>query len=441
MSALDQHEYSDDPYLVVSGDSHAGPRLEEDLRTYCPGKRLEQFDDFVASFHAQMDNKRVWSNASFAGKARSTSEELDIQYMSEEAREAALEARERILGHPGSYDPIARLRDMDADGIASEVIFAGAQNRQVLPWAGDANADLRAVGGRIYNEWLADFCSVAPERFLGVAEIPIWDVDAAVKEVIWAKEHGLRAINFPAPRPDYPAYNETDVYEPFWSTVEEVGLPLVTHSASGESASGAKGQGAAILFLSEVLWLSRRGLGQMIFGGVFDRHPGLTVAFVEQRGNWVQETLRELDSAYIGVPRNAPLALMGAALDVPDKAPTEYWRSNCIIADSFMAPYEAAMCHEIGLETLMWGSDYPHLEGTWPRTRAAMRHTFAGLREHEVRTILGLNGARVFNLDMSVLQPIVDRIGPTPKELAEPLAPTEFPAYRGLAFREAGSFH
>ncbi len=442
-------EYSDRPYLVVSGDAHVGPQLERDLRKYCPAKYLEQFDAFTAEHNAAVAaGQRAWSNGSFAAKPKSSSEELDTAVMSKEAREWGIAELARIIDNPGSWDPHVRLADMDGDGVTAEVIFAGAQNRQTLPWAGGNDAgstkvdqELKVVGGRIFNEWLADFCSVSPERLLGVAQIPITDIDAAIAEVYWAKEHGLRAINLPAPRPDYPAYNENEVYDRFWSVIEEVDLPLVTHSASGEAASGSQGHGAAMLFLSEVLWLSRRGLGQLIFGAVFDRHPNLTVAFVEQRGNWVQQTLHELDSAYLGVPKNAAMPLLGAPIDMPKKTPSEYWHSNCIIADSFMAPYEAAMRHEIGLQNLMWGTDYPHLEGTWPRTHEALRNTFAGIPEAEVRAILGDNGVRVFHVDEAKVQDVVERIGPRPKDLAVPLSAEEWPVYPGLAFREAGSFH
>jgi predicted TIM-barrel fold metal-dependent hydrolase len=336
---------------------------------------------------------------------------------------------------------------MDEDGITAEVIFAGAQNGNELPWMGAFNAgavendpELRALGSHIWNAWLADFVSVAPERLLGVMQIPIWDVGNAIEEIHWGAEHGLRAINFAAPRPDYPAYNE-DVYEPFWSAVSDVSLPLVTHSTSGERSAGLGGRGSIMLWMSETRWLSRRGLGQMIFGGVFDRHPRLTLAFVEQAGNWVPEALREMDSAYYGVPTNAPMPLLGGVVEAPERSPSEYWLSNCIVADSFMAPFEAAMRHEIGINTLMWGSDYPHIEGTWPHTRKAMRNTFAGVPEEDVRIILEHNGVRTFRLDTAILRPVADSVGPTPSELAQPLAPEELPAYRGFAFRETGSFH
>lgn len=435
----------DKPYLIVSGDSHAGPKHEQ-LREYCPAKYLSAYDEHVKVLQSRPpmhDHKEI-----FGGADRQRGPRVP-DGLTEESVKFAQEQLERIRLNPGSYDPAARLRDMDADGIASEVVIAGAQNGNDLPWLGgfgfdagsrDVETELRGVGIRLWNSWLADFCATAPERLLGVMQLDIRNVEKAIEEVRWGAEHGLRAINFPAPRADYPAYNEPS-YDPFWAAVAEVGLPLVTHSGSGEIGAGFTGRGSVMLWHSEILWFSRRGLSQMIFGGVFDRFPSLTLMFVEQRGNWVQSTLNELDSAFLGVPTNTALPVLGAAIESPKRKPSEYWHENCIVADSFMAPYEAAMRHEIGIETLMWGSDYPHLEGTWPRTKLALRNVFADVPEDDTRAILGGNGARVFNLDMNVLQPVVDRIGPRPSELSRPLASDEFPIYRGLAFREAGSFH
>jgi hypothetical protein len=98
------------------------------------------------------------------------------------------------------------------------------------------------------------------------------------------------------------------------------------------------------------------------------------------------------------------------------------------------------MLDEVGRDRLMWGSDYPHVEGTWPRTRKAMRNTFASLPEDDVRRIIGENAFGIYDLDHAALRKVADRIGPTPNELSEPLLPDELPEIRGFAFREIGGF-
>lgn len=405
------------PYLIVSSDAHAGPSLESELRPYCPPRHLEDFDAYARGYR-----ERIASMPNL---------------MIDQCKPPAVEAFEALLECEGLHDPHAFVSDMDAEGIAAQVIFAGGGNPEPLPWtdffnAGEPTTDptLRALGGHIWNEWLADFVSVAPERLVGVMQIPMSDIEASMAEVKWGKEHGLKAINFPGPRAHFPSYNDP-AYDPFWSVVGEVELPLVCHVAGGERPH-IGGPGELLIFQSEVQWFSRRGFAQMAFGGVFDRHPKLQLGFVEQRAAWVPHHLRELDSILLDPRRDF--------VSKPDRRPSEYWNQNCFVGCSFMAHYEAEMRHEIGLDTLLWGSDYPHVEGTWRRTGLALRKTFSGIPEDDARAILGFNGVRTYHLDQHVLEAVADRIGPSPAELSRPLGPEEYPAHLGLAFREFGPF-
>jgi predicted TIM-barrel fold metal-dependent hydrolase len=407
-------------YLVVSSDSHAGPSLERDLRQYCPASYLHDFDDFAQRVRHGVGHGHL----------------ITLVVQNEPALHDALA---RTASCPGQTDPVARLRDMDEAGIAAEVIFAGGQNGEMLPFIGigwdagsrDIAHELRAVGEHIWNEWLADFVSPAPERLLGVMQVPIWDVDAAVREVEWGRSKGLRAVNLPAPRSDLAAYNDP-VYEPFWSACEALGLPLVTHGGGGDAPMGFPGPAGKHLYLYESGWLSRRHLWQLIFGGVFHNHPNLKLVFTEQRVRWVGPTLVELDSIYYSEDWARELRV-----ELP-KSPSEYWASNCYNSGSFLTGWEAAMRDEVGLENLLWGSDYPHYEGTWPCTKLAMRNTFANVPEADTRRILGENALTAYGLDATALRLVADRIGPTPAELRVPLEPEEWPDFRSAAFRAAG---
>jgi len=221
------------------------------------------------------------------------------------------------------------------------------------------------------------------------------------------------------------------VYDRFWSAVEEVDLPLDCHGGGGH-LPWYSGPGSYQLFSSEMSWYSRRGFSQMVFGGVFDRHPRLRVGFTEQRGGWIAHDLKNLDSCYLDPQRTF--------VDNPERLPSEYWRSNCFIGASFMARFEAEVRHEIGIETITWGSDYPHVEGTWPHTDLALRNTFWGYPEDEVRQMLGTNAVRLYSLDEGALRSIADRIGPRPADVDRPLAPDEVPEKVGLSFRTIGDW-
>jgi predicted TIM-barrel fold metal-dependent hydrolase len=250
--------------------------------------------------------------------------------------------------------------------------------------------------------------------------------------VQWGREHGLTAVNFPAPRADLTPFNDP-IYERFWSVCEDLDLVLCTHSGGGELASGFHGPMGFYLNAAECHWLSRRGLHQLMFTGVFERHPTLKLVFAEQRAAWVPQTLTDYDSVYLTPFRND-------IRETLPKRPSEYWYSNCYIAGSMLSPFEVEMRHQIGLRNLMWGVDYPHAEGCWRRTPEALRFTFAGTPEDDVRAILGENAIALFGLDAAALRATADRIGPTPAQVDKPLPREELPAHRGLAFREIGIY-
>ena len=409
------------PYVLVSTDAHVGPSLTGQLREYCPKQYLEDFD--------------AYATANAGTVAPAGNEEA---FLRGPGKSFTMASQRVAWTCRGQQDPYERLKDMDADGVAADVIFAGGQNGEVLPFLSPlglslagVDATLQQVGQEIYNRWLAEFVTVEPERHVGLVHVPIWDIDAAVHAVRWGSEHGLRGINFPAPRMGLLAYNDP-AYDPFWQVAEECDMPLACHSGGGEMPLGVDGPGGYEVLMSETLWLGRRALHQMIFGGVFERFPGLKVVFCEQRTAWAPQTLPDLDSIYY-----SPLASPSVK---QLKSPSDYWHQNCFIGGSFLAPYEVALRREVGLDNLMWGTDYPHQEGTWPNTALALRYTFSDVPEDETRKILGENALRVFNLEADKIHAISARIGPKPSDVARPVRPEELPDHRGFAFRERGQY-
>jgi predicted TIM-barrel fold metal-dependent hydrolase len=144
----------------------------------------------------------------------------------------------------------------------------------------------------------------------------------------------------------------------------------------------------------------------MMWSGAFERHPKLTYILTETGVGWILEKLRVLE-----FKAQEPMFkhfTQGLTL-----GPTGYFRQNCFIGASFLKPHEARFRHEVGVDKLMWGSDYPHLEGTWPNTMKAITETFGGYPEDEIRDILGRNAARIYGFDVEALRPVADEIGPT----------------------------
>jgi predicted TIM-barrel fold metal-dependent hydrolase len=288
-----------------------------------------------------------------------------------------------------NFDPVTRIRDMDADGVAAEVVFHGAFARDPIPFFGPMvsttfsqdvpdTADarrLRHAGITMYNRWLADWCSTAPGRLIGVAHIPMWDVVASVAAARSAADAGLRCINLPSPRRGLPGYNDP-AWDPLWEVCCELGVSLHTHGGGGEGFP-VTGPGSVGIHLAELGVAGRRGLWQMIFGGVFERFPAVRFFVTEQNGAWVVDLLQTLDSAYLCPMQSRETPFIQ---DVLPKLPSEYFASNCVVGASFMSRMEATAAVDHGYwRNVTWGRDYPHSEGTWPYTRESLSATFAGL--------------------------------------------------------------
>jgi predicted TIM-barrel fold metal-dependent hydrolase len=395
------------PAVIVSSDTHIGPRLREDLRPYCEQSLLGAFDEFVTGIDAYRD----------------------AVYAKVPGRAATAQTRNRITA--GHYDTHARLRDLDHDGVAAEIIFHGSQNEEPIPWGtfvvflGPSSDDpeLVAAGRRIYNRWLADFVSVEPHRHVGLAQLPMWDIDAAVRELQWAADAGLRGVNFPAPSSTLTPYNDPS-WDRFFAACAERSMPLTTHAGAGDPSQWTGRETFALMTIESGGWLSRRALAQLIFGGVFERHRDLRLVLTEQPGTWWTYTLRELDSVW--------RAHRGSLGDQVPRPPSEYCREQVFLGASFLAHYEAidAIDNDY-VDNVLWGSDYPHAEGTWQmpddeRSESigvlSMRAAFGGLDAAAVAKMAGENAARAYHLDLDALRAVAERIGaPTVEQLRTPI--------------------
>lgn len=435
-----------DRYIAVSVDSHVGPSVTKQLREYCDAKHLDVFDQFAEEMEAA--GTLAW-RSSEAGKngedenwsvtgsktSASTSDLDDEQAEAfgkvagirnvEQTDPAFLRRSFQASQVPGLMDHDARIADMDTAGIAASVIYHGGLNGQSIPfsttglisWGHSKYNDLEPVGVRIYNRWLGDFVSEAPDRHAGIAHLPISDLAACADEVYWAAEHGLRGVNLPAPRSDLPMLNDP-AWEPVYAACAETGLSLNTHGGGGEHYP-FQGDGALAMYMMETPWRTRRGVWVLILGGVFRRHPNLKLVITEQWMDWAVRVMADMDGLFHGPGSVSLRNSLG-------RPPSEFFRQNCYLGASFLSHWEA----EFGVEhdlvgNTMWGDDYPHAEGTWPHTRESMATTFAGIEPAHVRQYLGDVAIEVYNLDRDKLQDVADRVGPTVADLSTSANPPE----------------
>ncbi|MDT3439264.1 amidohydrolase family protein [Pseudofrankia sp. BMG5.37] len=338
---------------------------------------------------------------------------------------------------PGHYDHKARIADYDYDGVAAGVLYHGSQNLEPVPFtpsnSGDADhrGELVAVGQEIYNRWLADFVSQAPHRHVGLAHLPMWDIEAATAELVRAHDSGLRGVNFPTLREGILEYTDSD-WDPFWSACEERGIPLVTHVPIGAGSTAKVRRPGWYLSMVHSMetggWMSRRAIWWMIFGGVFERHPGLKLVITESPGNWWPWLVAELDGIY-EMTMGAARKMMPELVESLPLRPSEYMDRNVFFGATFTSPVEAKAAVDGGFSTqLMWGTDYPHMEGTFVYpdgtdmpsvTKLSLRNGFSGIPEESTRRMVGENAIELYNLDRAALQAVAREINaPTAAELA-----------------------
>jgi predicted TIM-barrel fold metal-dependent hydrolase len=397
-----------DRYLLISADGHAGPPADL-YRAYLDEQYHRRFDEHQAEQLAQRQA---------AGYGA-------------EAFKKEWEAKTGDGGLTGAYDSDVRNEMLDREGVAAEVLFPDADVMGTgrlasspfgsgLASSGDSDPELVLAGARAHNRWLADFCAQQPDRRVGVAVVPIvHDIDAALAEIVAAKELGLGGVMMPTRWMAEPAYHDPR-YEPVWSTIEELGLVLHTHSGSGP-ADYEPGPGYMAIYATEAWWWAARPLWVLLWSGVFERHPGLRYVIAENGAWWLPDLVAKMDEKYLGGHNTKKLGT--AFTENLSMRPSEYIDRNCFLAASTPGIEDVDRLYQVGVGNMLWGSDFPHPEGTFPHTREMVRRRFKDVAPADAERVLGLNAAELYGLDVDALAPLVDRIGPLVTEVhgEEPL--------------------
>jgi len=380
--------------ILISADCHAGPRPER-ARGYVEPAFRDAFDAWLADTDG-------WARrqAAHTGQAIYGDEALDDF----NALEAVAEG-----GMDGAWDSPRRLAELEADGIAAEVIYPGGGGPSISPfdvglmtYQYEQDPAIWAAGCRAYNRWLGDFCNEAPGRRAGVALVTLDDVDATVREIDGLRDRGVfGGILLPSGTGANPLYNHPR-YEPVWAACAANSLPVHTHS--GWTPNYGDFPGSLGIFVTEITWYAHRAFWHLAWSGALERHSALRLVMTEQGATWIIDTLADMDRTYEmpmfrHLRRQLPLS------------PSEYFARQCAIS-SFIGPEEAAARDNIGVRNLMWGADYPHIEGTWPHTEAKLKEGFADVPQAEVVAMVGGNALDVFGFDRDLLGELARAIGP-----------------------------
>jgi predicted TIM-barrel fold metal-dependent hydrolase len=245
---------------------------------------------------------------------------------------------------------------------------------------------------RAYNDWLAELCAAAPERVAGYALVSTADVAAAVAEVEHAHTLGLRGVLLPG-RPPEGHYAEAR-FDRLWAECTDRGLPVSFHIAlTGDLAGDPMlGSGIRMMTVMSVVHAMQQTLSLLVFGGVFERHPELTVVSAEHDAGWVAHYSYRLDQMW-----ERHHAWLGRGSEGLEHAPSEYLAKS--VWFTFQKDPVAVETRErVGLDRLMWASDYPHSDSTWPHSRKVIERDFAGVPEADLDAIVAGNAAALYGL-------------------------------------------
>ncbi len=383
---------SSDRYTIISADTHAGAN-HETYRSYLDPKYHDDFDAWRGKY------KNPWKDL------RDT--DLRVRNWDDERRDA----------------------DQLTDGVVGEVVFPNT----VPPFypgfvlfAGPPRPEdyeHRRAGIQAHNRWLKDFCDRKPAQRAGIGQIFLNDIDDAIADATWIKENGLRGgVLLPNVAPDVkwvnPLYHPD--YDRLWAALQDLDVVVNLHSGTGSPDYG-RFPSVPMIMISEVGFYGLRPFVHMLLSGVFERFPRLKFVMTEGSAAALPPLLDHLDGIITKVREGEIGELKYTPENALPRSATEYFHQNCWVGASFPAPADAEARHTIGLDRYMWGSDYPHDEGTPPYSREHLRRVFHDVGEQELRQLLAGNAARLYDFDLDALAPLAAQYGPTVDEIAQPL--------------------
>lgn len=290
---------------------------------------------------------------------------------------------------PGAYAATARLADMDVDGVDAEVLISGG----ATPTGEGVDEGFQRAVIRSYNDFLSEFCSAAPQRFIGPAPVPFQNMELALAEMKRAaKLPGIRAFLFEA-FPGVPYWDEA--YEPFWQVANDLGYPIHFHIGLPRSTTFAMDslapnqKGTAMSFISLAPVGLMETMAIVLFSGIPQRYPDTRFVFTEAGASWLPYFRERMDIVF-----RRHRFWTKSALKEPPSFYVDRQFANTFIEDTAAI----RLRHEVGLRNLMWSTDYPHSDSTWPHSQKYIEEAFADVPPAERQQLLAGNAIELYHL-------------------------------------------
>ena len=369
-------------YKIVSGDSHVNPQptmwreyLPERFRDQAP--QLEQTDegDFVT-----FEGNRTQISLMGAQAGRKFKDYKQAGKLSDM--------------RPGGWDPAERIKDLDIDHMDGEILYGGGP-------LGTSSLELHLASYGAYNNWLADFCSHAPDRLLGIAYVPLLDVEKAVSDLKHSASRGLRGSVIAAFPPARDAnlqgglalsgdpnrsYADPE-FDPFWKTSIELDMPVHMHLGARR---GVGGPDKWMINLTNSKFAMAEPISVFIFTGLLAKYPELNLISVESGVGWMSFMIEYMDHLF---ERHQYWT------QSPLKEPPSFYFHRQVRGTFLHDPAGVRERHSIGVKNLLWSSDYPHSETTWPNSLESIKEHFEGVPEDETFRIICQNAVELYKME------------------------------------------
>ena len=285
----------------------------------------------------------------------------------------------------GGWDPVARLADQDLDGVDAEVIYPSVG----MLLCNYPDVDYQHACFDAYNRWIAEFSSTAPDRLVALGQTALRTPAEGIADLESIKALGLRGVMLPGMPPlgDY----DDPMYDEFWDAVVDLGLPPSFHilTSKHEEPFG-KVRGPRLNTFMTILRANQDIIGAMVFGAVFERHPGLRIVCVEADAGWAPHWMYRADHAY---DRHRNWLTAGPL----SRSPSEYFREHVYL--TFQDDWVAFRTVDLmNAERLMWANDFPHSDATWPNSQAMLAEHAAGLDDGVLARIVHDNVAELYGI-------------------------------------------
>lgn len=348
---------------LISADSHVDVSADQ-IRAHLPARLRDVFDDAVAEFR-----------------------QGEFELRGEERKTIAQTWGHAAAGRPGHADPVERLHDMDTDGVDAEVLYSELSAFRAFHLMREGWND--AV--RAFNECLADFASVDPKRLLVSYQLSPIDIDYAVTEVERLAAAGAKSVhlpNYPAEL-GFPDYHD-ERYYPLWAALQDAEIPISQHLGPKNSLYDVYRRDPTPqrgIFTTLPAMAIAENIGFWILTGTLERFPRLRIVFVEPGITWVPYYLQAMDKNFKGT------------YDYPGvkELPSTYFRRQMYL--TFMNdPIGVRHRHEVGVENILWSTDYPHPATTWPRSREILDQQMVDVPADERALMVCGNAQRLYGL-------------------------------------------